>query len=231
MSERAVCYDLHHTILDRELNLRAGVDGLLAKLQHTGTANVLTTTGGGPHLQEVFLNTGIRDYFEEVFEGPQIDVGMGKLYEPAAQGLGITSSDAPNKMVVTGDLESDQPADIDNLVFVQDPSGYKHDASLLERILQQLWSSGRGSFIEGFERIEKRQNTPFKRRLFDSEEIGVGTRLDGDIFVTLSFQDPTEGGKKLPRFTPGIIVPTLRVVSAKRYVVGKTPTRKVRMFG
>ena len=231
MIERAVCYDLDQTLIDGR-NLRPGVEGLLRNLQRNSTANILTTAGGGWHLQEVFSRTGIDRLLLKVFEGHQIDVGAGKLYRPVAEALGYSPSEASRKMIVTGDMESDRPADIP-LVFVHDPSGFRHDASLLHRMIQHLWSAGRGSFIDGFSRIERNQNTRFERRELDYEDVGVGTVLDGKTLVTLSFQDPTEGGRKLPRFTPGIIIPTLRVVSAnaKRHVVRRSPDRKVRIFG
>jgi hypothetical protein len=209
MIEGGVCFDFHHTLVDPAFRLRPGMKELLDKFQKAGMTNILTTTGGGRHLQEVFRDTGIQHYFAYVLEGPEINVGRGKRYGPAAAFLGLSPREAADKMIATGDLLDDRPADIP-IVFIHHPSGFQYDASLLDHLIQHLLKAGRNSFMDGFTRIMKDQSTP-------SSSDGVRTTLDG-ILVTLSLPDPTEGSRKnLPLFTPGIRIPTIRVVRADRY--------------
>lgn len=231
MSERLVaCIDLDQTLTGYDGQLRPGAEEVLGRFQRGGIANVLTTAGKGFHLRNVFASTGIERYFAGVFDGDTIDVGMGKLYGPVAKALGHSSQEAPHKMIVTGDQETDQPADLP-LVFIYHPAGFRHDASLLERIIQGLRQLGNDSFIEGFNAIKRRQNRSLRGNTLDLRTVGIGSRHDGEILATLSFEDPTLGGKTLPRFTPGIIVPTLKIVSAEGYKVVQATTRKVRLFG
>ncbi|MBI5127639.1 HAD family hydrolase [Candidatus Roizmanbacteria bacterium] len=202
MVERgAVCFDFHHTLVDYEGHLRPGTIDLFKNLQKSGMAIILTTTGGKQHLQDVMSATGIRSYFANVFEGSETNVGSGKMYGPAAAALGLSSKEAPHKMIAIGDLLDDQPADLP-IVFIHHPSGFRYDASLLDHLIQRLLRAGRNSFIEGFDKIKRDQKTPV---------------LDG-ISVTLSYRDPREGGKNLPLFTPGIRIPTISVVGADKYL-------------
>lgn len=201
MIESGVCFDLHHTLLKPDFHLRPGTRELFEKLGNEGRRIILTTTGGGPHLQEIMRVTGLQGHFAQVFEGSQINVGMGKLYAPAAASLGLSAKEAPHKMIAIGDLLDDQPADIP-IVFIQHPGGYRFDASLLYHVIHRLLEAGNNSFINGFTNILR--------------DRGASVMLDG-ISVRLVLRDPREGGKNLPRFAPGIQIPTIRIESAEMY--------------
>ncbi len=193
----AVCFDLHHTLLTPELTIRPGVKELFQKLGKEGKAIILTTTGEGAHIQEVLASTQLKQYFTYEFEAS--GVGNGKLYKPVADRLGFLVDEAPHRLITTGDLLSDQPADIP-IVFIYHPGGYKYHASLLDHLMERLLKEGDGSFIDGFNKLLK-----------DHKKL-----LDG-ISVTLSYLDPRENVRNLPLFTPGIRIPTIRVISAEKY--------------
>lgn len=198
----AVCFDLHHTLLSPEFDIRPGVKELFQKLGKEGKAIILTTTGEGPHIQEVLASTQLKQYFAFEFEAS--GVGNGKLYKPASDRLGFSPAEAPHRLIATGDLLSDQPADIP-IVFIHHPGGYKYHASLLDHLITHLLKEGEGSFLDGFNKTLKDRKK----------------RLDG-ISVTVSYLDPRENVGNLPLFSPGIRIPTIRVIDAEKYLT-KTP--------
>jgi len=141
---------------DEELSLkclRKGVTGFLEKLCNHNCRNFITTQGSTAYAQEVLTLTGIAKYFEGIFDGEQINACRGKLVKPLARKVGLTDEEARERILVTGDIKDDQPADISGVVFVFHPSGYRHDADILDTVSSLLNDLGEGNFNRGFSRL------------------------------------------------------------------------------
>lgn len=165
---KAIGWDLHQTLVgfsptahdrfaplaqaDRTLalELRPQMAQTLARLRDWGYRHYITSAATHEHIEAVLQATGIRDAITGIFSGLEVDVGLGKLYRPMAQTLGLSDAEATQRMLVVGDLIYDQPADIDGLVFIQQPDGARHDAATVAGVILQLDDAGAGDIGAGF---------------------------------------------------------------------------------
>lgn len=165
---KAIGWDLHHTLVgftptahDRfapipqtgpawGLELRPGMAQALAWLSACGYLHYLTTAATHDHAEAALQSTGIRDHFTGIFSELEVDVGLGKLYRPVAQALDLSDGEATQRMVAVGDVIYDQPADIDGLVFIQQPDGFRHDGSGVAEVILLLEDTGAGDMSAGY---------------------------------------------------------------------------------
>lgn len=168
---KAIGWDLHHTLVgftptarDRfapipqadgalALEPRPGVERALTRLRERGYLHYITTSATREHAEAALQLTGMRNHIAGIFSGLEVDVGLGKLYRPLAASLGLSDVEATQRMIVVGDLVYDQPADIDGLVFIQQPDGFSQDAATVAGLILQLEEAGAGDMGDGFARL------------------------------------------------------------------------------
>jgi hypothetical protein len=200
-----ICWDLDHTlgnftplILDQAApsGVRPGISDVLERLARQGVQHVLTTAGSRRYASSVLERTGLQHRIPRIFSGDEIDAGSGKRYRPVAQAFGLTDLDAVRHMVAIGDLIYDQPADIDGLVFVHQPAGYRTDAVVLEDLLARLLAAGNGDVQAGFVALSTQLRAPLP--------------LSGECRATLQWRDPHAAGP-VPRLATGLHIPLITI--------------------
>lgn len=165
---RGIGWDLDHTLVgirptspDRfapvplagaafAMELRPGAAQALGRLSARGYTQYITTGATREYAERALQSTGIARHFAGIFSGEEIDVGLGKCYRPLAWALDLSDDEARKRMIVVGDVVYDQPADIDGLVFIQQPDGFRHDAGIIADIICLLEETGAGDMSAGF---------------------------------------------------------------------------------
>ena len=166
---KVICWDMDETIgyfwplFNRFFNfnspeidnnplvLRYGIKEILKFLSDSGAKNILTSAGDEEYVTEAMATSGLTNSFDEIFTGDQIFVGYGKLYLPVAKRMGLSQSQALSDMIVVGDSDHDQPADIPGMLFLYHPKGYLYDAELPKSLITFILTVGNGDFVRGFE--------------------------------------------------------------------------------
>ncbi|MFH0885349.1 MAG: HAD family hydrolase [Candidatus Micrarchaeota archaeon] len=139
---RYICWDLDETTGSfrdyRRMGLTNGIGPLLEGLTRLGIKHVITTAAWKEHAEYVLWQAGIRDLYEDIFDVHQIcDKNYNKYYRPVAASLGIQPEEAPERLIVIGNLERDAPADLD-LTYLYHPEGSAYNAMVYLRILSRL---------------------------------------------------------------------------------------------
>lgn len=134
-----------------ERGLRPGMREFLETSVKNNVYHFITIGGENKeHAREVLEINSISSYFTAIFAGKDIDAGFGKRYKPVLDYLGIPAEQAKSDLVVTGDLTSDQPVDLDNVVFIWHPGAFRYPASHFVNVFNMLVSAGEGNIHLGF---------------------------------------------------------------------------------
>jgi hypothetical protein len=155
---RYICWDLDETTGSfrdyRRMGLTRGLKPLLEGLSNLGIRHVITTAAWKEHAEYVLWQAGIRGLYEGIFDIHELcdpkDPDYNKFYSPVAARFGIRPEDAPDRMLVVGNMSHDAPADLD-LTFLYNPQGSEYDATVYLKIITRLmafsdsWASAHDS--------------------------------------------------------------------------------------
>jgi hypothetical protein len=145
---RYICWDLDETLGcfrppedtagPSRRGLTRGISTLLEERMEAGCRHVVTTAAEAAYAEASLEEFGIRGFFERVFDRHTVcDTRFNKHYLPVAEALGISGTDAPDRMIVVGNLAKDAPADSD-IVFLYHPNAVRYDAGVISRTLSYL---------------------------------------------------------------------------------------------
>jgi hypothetical protein len=114
------------------------MEPLIEGLARLGMRQVITTAAWGEHAEFVLTHAGLRGFYEGIFDVHQIcDKDYNKYYMKVAERFGISPEDAPDRILVVGNMARDAPADLD-LTFLHHPEGSTYDASVYMKIIARL---------------------------------------------------------------------------------------------
>ncbi len=139
---RYICWDLDETTGSfrdyRRMGLTRGLKPLLEGLSGLGIKHVITTAAWKEHAEYVLWQAGVRGLYDAIFDVHQIcDQDYNKYYGPVAASLGIRPDEAPDRLLVVGNMSRDAPADLD-LTFLYNPQGSVNDATVYLKIITRL---------------------------------------------------------------------------------------------
>jgi len=142
---RYICWDLDETTGSfrdyRRMGLTRGLKPLLEGLSGLGIKHVITTAAWKEHAEYVLWQAGVRGLYEGIFDIHELcdpkDPDYNKFYSPVAARFGISNDEAPDRMLVVGNLPRDAPADLD-LTFLYNPQGSAYDATAYMKIITRL---------------------------------------------------------------------------------------------
>jgi hypothetical protein len=139
---RYICWDLDETTGSfrdyRRMGLTRGIGPLIEGLARLGIKHVITTAAWKEHAEYVLWQAGVRGLYEGIYDIHQIcDKDYNKYYHPVAASLGISPEEAPDRILVVGNMSRDAPADLD-LTFLYHPQGSVYDATVYLKIITRL---------------------------------------------------------------------------------------------
>jgi len=197
-----------------ELGVRPNLIPLLNEVTRRGGLNMVTTGGTLEYAHRVLRQTDLAPYFHEVFGKDDTDAGHGKNYTAVRRSLGLTELEEAEKLLVTGDIRYDQPAQNES-VFVWHPDGYQFDASVLHKVIFNLFDTGNGNFQQGFHVLYDQSER--RRAMYEKVEREVGiVQIEPDITLELGLYNPHIPTPRT-RLREGIIIPTVRILDAEKY--------------
>src|SRR3989344_7027171 len=126
-----------------------GMKDLLKTLSSLGYVNFVATNSVRSYAEEALNRAGIREYFSQIFDRFQVRDFYGKIYGPVLRRVDFSDEDARRNMVIIGNNPTDQPVDIDGIVFIQDDSYVNFDAAITGKLIDELGRCQNGNFNEG----------------------------------------------------------------------------------
>ena len=202
-AEKYACWDLDRTLGNFEnterhqtrygrsvatgFSIKTGIKELLNELSERSFTHYVTTSATMEYAIDALNSSGLEKYFRGVFD--RHDVAMydhGKCYKPVIKDIGIDEGMAPGRMIVIGDLPSDIPIDVNDMVFIEYAGCWKAHSSIIKDIIDTILKESRGSFSYGF------------KKLYDMADKKTGRRFinlpDGTYFE-LEYRESTNDGK------------------------------------
>lgn len=146
-------------LVPEKVGVRYGQRELLERLSLQGFEHFVTTSACAEYANEALRRYDLLKYFEKVFDCDAVQHLRGKKYRPVTEVMGFSDSDASSNMVVIGNNDIDQPADIEGLVFINQSHCLNYDAIVTEKILRHLLKKGNDDFKKGFDVLQKNCNT------------------------------------------------------------------------
>src|SRR5512135_1271442 len=151
-ASRVICWDLDETLgrfrppegngPHRNRGLTRGIRTILEEHLDSGCRHVVTTAAEASYAATTLDEFGITRYFDGIFDRSIIcDGRFNKSYLSVASRFGVPPEEAPDRIIVVGNLAKDAPADSD-IVFLYHPNAIDYEAGVLNDTLRYMESFG-----------------------------------------------------------------------------------------
>src|SRR3989344_2948846 len=193
-AEKYICWDLDETlgffktVYGENFLIKPGIKNLLEELSKLSFTHYVTTAATRNYAEDALQISGLGRHFKKVFD--RYDVAMhdnGKCYKPVIKDIGIDEGMAPGRMIVIGDLPSDIPIDVNDVVFIEYAGCWRAHSSIIKDILDAILKESRGSFSYGF------------KKLYDAADSKMGRKfmnLHDGTYLELEYRESSNEGKK-----------------------------------
>jgi hypothetical protein len=189
--------------------LKPGIKKLLSDLIENGFEHYVVTSAGKELAQPILKISGLEGFFQKQFAGSDCltyePIGIwdapDKLYSPVIEHSGLTPNQAKDNLLIIGDQDLDKPHDLEGVVFIEHPQGYRFHSYVLRSIIGALLKRGNESLGRGFENMyetsKKKSSRPAPYYKID---------FGGGIEIKLGYRTNPIGN-----------VPTITIIQADRY--------------